>query len=76
LHDTGKAAEGIGLLQEALSHHPYDRDILFALASYELEAGDYMSALSRAELLRELEPENPQVHQLLTTINQATKKMQ
>ena len=55
LHDTGKAAEGLEVLQAALSRHPYDRDILYALASYELKDGQFSSARQRAELLRELE---------------------
>ena len=70
LHDTGKAAEGIQLLQEALSRHPYDRDILYALATYDMQAGEYSSALQRAELLHELEPENQQYDQLSATIRQ------
>jgi Flp pilus assembly protein TadD len=68
LHDTGKAAEGIQLLQEALSRHPYDRDILYALATYDMQASEYSSALQRAELLQELEPDNQQYDQLLTTV--------
>ena len=50
LHDSGKPAEGLEVLKAALIRHPYDRDILFAPASYELETGDYASARSRAEL--------------------------
>jgi uncharacterized membrane-anchored protein len=68
LHDAGKPAEGLEELKAALVPHPYDRDILFALASYDLEAGDYSSARSHAELLSELEPESEQVGQLLAAI--------
>jgi Flp pilus assembly protein TadD len=73
LHDTGNAAEGLEDLKAALSRHPYDRDILYALASYELRAGQYSSALRRAELLRELEPENQQYDQLLATTKRLAK---
>ncbi len=73
LHDSGKPADGIEGLKAALVRHPYDRDILFALAFYELEAGDYASARSHAELLRELEPENQQVDQLLATIQRRAR---
>ena len=31
LHDTGKPAEGTGLLQDALRRSPYDREILYAV---------------------------------------------
>ena len=68
LHDTGKAAEGTQLLQEALSRHPYDREILYALATYDIQSGQYSSALQRAELLRELEPDNQQFDQLLANV--------
>jgi Tfp pilus assembly protein PilF len=73
MHDTGKTAEGIQLLQEALSHHPYDRDILYALATYDMQGAQYSSALQRAELLRELEPENQQYDQLLTTVRRLAR---
>ncbi len=68
-HDTGNSAEGLEVLHAALSRHPYDRDILYALASYEVQARQYSSALQRAELLRKLEPENQRFDQLLTTIS-------
>jgi hypothetical protein len=46
------------VLQSALARHPYDREILFALATYERASGDVARAHGRAQLLRELEPEN------------------
>ncbi len=73
LYDAGKPAEGLAVLEAALARHPYDREILYALASYELQAGQYSSALRRAELLRELEPENPQYNQLLATLKRLTR---
>jgi predicted CXXCH cytochrome family protein len=58
LHDTGKRAQAMTALQAALVRHPYDREILYALATYERAAGDTTRARERAQLLRELEPEN------------------
>jgi tetratricopeptide (TPR) repeat protein len=58
LYDTGKRAEALKALQGALAGHPYDRDLLFALATYERAGGDAARARERARLLRELEPEN------------------
>jgi Flp pilus assembly protein TadD len=58
LHDTGKPAEAMKVLQAALARHPYDRDLLFALASFERAAGDAARAREHARLLRELEPQN------------------
>ncbi|HEY8128133.1 MAG TPA: tetratricopeptide repeat protein, partial [Hyphomicrobium sp.] len=65
LHDTGKPAEAIEVLKSALTRHPYDRNILWALATYAIEAGDYASALERAALLSQLEPNRTDVTQLL-----------
>jgi tetratricopeptide (TPR) repeat protein len=58
LYDTGKRAEAMKVLQAALARHPYDRELLFALATYERAAGDAARSRERARLLRELEPEN------------------
>jgi Flp pilus assembly protein TadD len=68
LHDTGKATEAIDVLKNTLARHPYDRDVLLALVSYEIEARDFASALERAELLKELEPNRPDITQLLAQL--------
>jgi Flp pilus assembly protein TadD len=68
LHDTGKKAEAVATLKDALARHPYDRDLLLAMISYEVEAGLFTSGLERAELLAKLEPTNPQVAQLLASL--------
>lgn len=73
LHDTGKPAEAIELLKDALSRNPYDRDLLQLLASYEFRDGQYLSALERAELLKELEPESREIEQFLANIKRAQK---
>ena len=70
LHDSGKPSEALEVLEAALPDHPYDREILYALTTYEGQAGQLESALSRASLLHELEPEDQQVDQLLTTLRQ------
>jgi Tfp pilus assembly protein PilF len=72
-HDTGKRDEAIATLSRALVRHPYDRDILWALASYEFEARDYSAALKRAELLLELEPERADVVQLVGALKRQMK---
>lgn len=68
LHDTGKVSEAMDVLKNALVRHPYDRDVLFALITYEVEAGAVTSALERAGLLSQLEPNNPEITQLLTSL--------
>lgn len=64
LHDTGQADRAREVLNAALSRHPYDREVLQALASFDFAGGDPASALQRAELLHELEPENPEIARL------------
>ncbi|MEQ1717819.1 MAG: tetratricopeptide repeat protein, partial [Hyphomicrobium sp.] len=72
-HDTGKLVDALATLKSALARHPYDRDILWALATYEIEGKDYSSARQRAELLSELEPGRADVIQLLASLKQQTR---
>ncbi|WP_052699175.1 tetratricopeptide repeat protein [Hyphomicrobium sp. 99] len=72
LHDTGKPREAAEALKSALTRHPYDREILWAVAAYEIETGDYASALSHAELLHQLEPDRSDVMQLIGQLRQRT----
>ena len=74
LHDTGKRTEAIQILAAALGRHPYDRQILYALTSYEMQAGQLESALSRATLLKQLEPDDASIGRLLTTLHEAMGK--
>jgi Flp pilus assembly protein TadD len=71
LYDTGRRGEAMKVLQSALARHPYDREILFALATYERAAGDVASAHGRAQLLRELEPENREFARLASELGVA-----
>lgn len=68
LHDTGERERARDVLSRALSRNPFDRDILTALASYEMEAGDFAAALPRADLLAELEPEDRQIQNMAAAI--------
>ncbi len=61
LHDAGRRQDAIKVLERALARAPYDREILFALAGYEREAGNIGKAAHRARLLVELEPDDPGV---------------
>ncbi|MCI0585443.1 MAG: tetratricopeptide repeat protein [Planctomycetes bacterium] len=58
LHDFGEPVAARNVLERALELHPYDRDILLALALYERAAGERSKAVGRARLLRDLDPEN------------------
>ena len=44
LHDTGQAAEGRRVLEQAARRHPADADILGALVAFSAEAGDTAAA--------------------------------
>jgi predicted Zn-dependent protease len=44
LHDTGQAAEGRRVLEQAARRHPGDADILGALVAFSQEAGDAAAA--------------------------------
>jgi tetratricopeptide (TPR) repeat protein len=70
VHGGGRPAEAIDILKAALVRHPYDRSILMALISYEAGSRNISSALSRAELLAKLEPERPDIQQLLARLKQ------
>ena len=73
LHDTGQQPNAIEVLTSALTRHPYDRDILWVLATYEIEARDYASAIVHAELLSRLEPGRPDVTQLLEDLKRRSR---
>lgn len=72
LHHAGRRPEAERVLERALSRHPYDRDILFALATYERSAGDLIGAARRASLLVELEPDNPELRRFAQELAGAT----
>jgi Flp pilus assembly protein TadD len=71
LYDTGKRPEALKTLGAALARHPYDREVLFALATYERAGGNLAGAREHARLLRELEPENPEFGRLATQLGVA-----
>jgi len=64
LHSTGQAGESIRLLQEAVRRWPYDRDLLMALTSFQLESGNRRDAQATARKLVAAYPADPQVRVL------------
>jgi Flp pilus assembly protein TadD len=71
LYDTGRRAEALQVLGAALRRHPFDRDLLVAVGSYEAQAGRVEDARSRARLLRELEPDDPRWGQAAAALERA-----
>jgi predicted CXXCH cytochrome family protein len=55
LHDSGRTNVAIGVLEDNIKSHPYDRDTLAALADWWNEAGDRSKAVAYAERLNQLD---------------------
>ena len=68
LHSTGSVDQGIAFLQGALRNHPYDRDILYSLATMFQEKGDLEKAKEYAGRLTEYYPSDPAYQQLKQSI--------
>jgi predicted CXXCH cytochrome family protein len=65
LHSAGQRAEATRVLQKALARAPHDRDVLNALAAFELESGDVAGAREYAKRVLQSYPDDPQARQLL-----------
>ena len=57
-------------LRGALERNPYDRESLYAAASFENEAGDADEARRYANRLATLEPEDPNIRAFVNAIGQ------
>ncbi len=69
LNDAGESARSLAALEAAHRRHPYDRDILEALAAYAVRDQKTEAAVGYARKLRELDPENPRYAQLLREVS-------
>ena len=65
LYSSGKNAEAIRQLEETAGRHPGDRETLTALAIYNRERGNLVSALNYAEQLAKAFPQDPTAAQIL-----------
>ena len=74
LHSAGQVDEAAIVLKKALEQHPSDRDILVALIHFNRDAGDIASALSYAERLAPLAPNDATVTKLVQTLRDQAKK--
>ena len=70
LNDAGSTGAAIETLETSLKLHPYDRDSLAALVNFLEESGNTTAALTYAQRLGALEPENPQVQQMLKDLTE------
>jgi tetratricopeptide (TPR) repeat protein len=69
LESTGKRREATQVLRSALVPQPNDRDILWALATWQLDSGERAQAQSAAGRLVLLEPDDPNVRALVGRAN-------
>lgn len=65
LQSAGRVRDAVSVLEQNLGRHPRDRDTLAALISFHREIGEVASALTYAEQLALIAPEDPQVTRLL-----------
>jgi len=68
LYDAGRREEAVRTLEAALARHPYDREILFVLAVYDIKSGRLDRARARVRVLRELDPDRPELARLAATV--------
>jgi len=64
LHSTGQPDESVRRLQQAVRRWPYDREMLMALTSFQLESGKRKDAQLTARKLVALYPADPQARVL------------
>jgi predicted CXXCH cytochrome family protein len=68
--ETGNRARALQLLRLVLAQHPYHRDSLYAIATFERDAGNPEAAKQYAEQLVALEPDNGDLKNFLRQLDQ------
>jgi len=68
LHSAGKNTEALAVLRAADKRHPYELEILSALISMNLEAGDHKAALPYARKAAEVLPDDQGVKALVARL--------
>ena len=70
LNDAGNTRTAIDTLESSINAHPYDRDSLAALVNFLEQSGDLTNALTYANRLEELEPNDPQIREMLKQLRE------
>ena len=65
LNSAGRKKEAIEFLEETHLRHPNDREILFALVTFNRDSGNLQAAKDYTQKLIELSPKNPSFRKLL-----------
>lgn len=71
LQSTAGVDAAVGFLEDAVLRHPYDRDILFALATMHRDRGSPDEALPFARRLQSIVPSDSSVRQLVAVLEVA-----
>lgn len=71
LNSAGQADRALEVLDGAHRDHPGDTDLLLALTTISRDQGDIEAAVGYARQLRDLDPANPQISQLLAQLEAA-----
>jgi Tfp pilus assembly protein PilF len=70
LNSTGSSVDATTLLERTHKRHPTDRNVLLTLIALERDHGDLAAALTYAQELDALEPNNPQIRALIDNLRQ------
>jgi Flp pilus assembly protein TadD len=73
LHSSGRPEAAMTVLKEALKSHPNDRGILSALVAFNRANGDAAAALTYAERLAVITPDDRNLTRLIDELRQAAK---
>ncbi len=73
LNSTGRGSEALKTLADALARHPDNREILTALVQINQQAGDLRSALTYAERLAALTPDDQDLRRFVEALRRAVK---
>jgi predicted CXXCH cytochrome family protein len=75
LNSTGSTAEATVLLERTHKQHPADLDVLVTLISFERDSGDLKVAMTHAQELAALEPNNPQIFALIDDLRKRLRRL-
>jgi Flp pilus assembly protein TadD len=70
LTSRGKLDEGLNLLTELHRRQPSDPELLYALVESHLQKGQTEQALDYAGKLQDLQPDNPEIQQIIRYLRQ------
>jgi tetratricopeptide (TPR) repeat protein len=70
LNSTGRANDAIKVLEQSIKEHPYNKEILIALITFNSELGNPDEAIRYYEKYKDFYPQDPNIRQLEEQIKQ------